>query len=36
MIRIRPYKPLDAKYMTEWINNEKDFAKWCANIPLRF
>lgn len=32
MIRIRPYKPLDAKYMTEWINNEEDFAKWCANL----
>lgn len=23
MVRIRPYKPLDAKDMTEWINNEK-------------
>lgn len=32
MIRIRPYKSLDAKYMTEWINNQKDFVKWYANL----
>lgn len=32
IVRIRPYKPLDAKDMTEWINNEKDFAKWCVNL----
>lgn len=39
MIRIRPYKQLDAKYITEWIKTEKDFAKWCANsinYPLTY
>lgn len=32
MIRLRPYKPLDSKYISKWITNEEDFAKWCANL----
>ena len=31
MIRLRQYKQIDADYISKWIDNEKDFAKWCAN-----
>lgn len=39
MIRIRPYKQCDAQYICQWIKNEEDFAKWCANLikyPLNY
>ncbi|NFG24739.1 GNAT family N-acetyltransferase [Clostridium botulinum] len=32
MIRIRPYKQIDAKHIVNWIKCEKDFVKWCANL----
>ncbi|ADL52270.1 GNAT family N-acetyltransferase [Clostridium cellulovorans] len=32
MLRLRPYKISDAKYMINWIKDEKTFAKWCANL----
>lgn len=32
MLRLRPYKSCDAKYIIDWINNEEEFAKWCANL----
>jgi len=31
MLRLRPYKSCDAKYIVNWIDNEEDFVKWCAN-----
>ena len=39
MIRIRPYKQVDAEYISQWIKTEEDFAKWCANLlkyPLNY
>lgn len=38
MIRLRPYKQIDADYIIKWIDTEKDFTKWCANnikYPLK-
>ncbi len=32
MLRLRPYKLSDAKFIVKWIDNEKDFMKWCANL----
>ena len=32
MLRLRPYKSSDAKYIVKWIDNEEDFVKWCANL----
>lgn len=32
MIRLRPYNSNDAKNIVNWINNERDFVKWCANL----
>lgn len=32
MIRLRPFKSCDAKYIVRWIDNEEDFVKWCANL----
>ena len=32
MLRLRPYKSCDAKYIVKWIDNEEDFVKWCANL----
>lgn len=32
MLRLRPYKSCDAKYIVNWIDNEEDFVKWCANL----
>lgn len=32
MLRLRPYKSCDAKYIVNWIDNEKEFVKWCANL----
>jgi RimJ/RimL family protein N-acetyltransferase len=37
MIRLRPYKTGDAKYILNWIKDEKTFVLWCAykfNYPL--
>ncbi|MGL4874850.1 MAG: GNAT family N-acetyltransferase [Clostridium sp.] len=31
MIRIRPYKSCDAKYIIEWIKDEVAFRQWCAD-----
>lgn len=31
MIRLRPYKSQDAEYILQWVRNEEEFAKWCAN-----
>lgn len=30
MIRIRPYKVSDAKYLLQWQNDEYSFAQWCG------
>ncbi len=30
MLRLRPYKSSDAKYIIKWIKDEKSFAMWCA------
>lgn len=32
MLRLRPYKSCDAKYIVNWISNEEEFVKWCANL----
>ncbi len=29
MLRLRPYKSWDAKYIVNWIGNEEEFVKWC-------
>ncbi len=31
MLRLRPYKKCDAKYLLNWINDEKLFSMWSAN-----
>lgn len=31
MIRLRPYKKCDAKYIAGWIRDEVSFRKWCAD-----
>ncbi len=31
MLRIRPYKTGDAKYIKEWFVSEEDFQKWSCN-----
>jgi len=31
MIRLRPYKKCDAKYITTWMKDEVAFRKWCAD-----
>jgi len=31
MLRLRPYKLSDYKYILNWINDEIVFAQWCAN-----
>ncbi len=30
MLRLRPYKDCDAKYIADWITTEKSFYQWCA------
>lgn len=30
MIRLRPFKLSDAKYLLEWFDEEEGFVKWCA------
>ena len=30
MLRLRPYKPCDAKYIVSWIKDEVSFKKWCS------
>lgn len=32
MLRLRPYKPCDGKYIVKWITDEVSFVKWCANL----
>lgn len=32
MLRLRPYKKCDARYIVSWTKNEIDFRKWCADI----
>lgn len=32
MLRLRPYKPCDAKYIEKWITSEKMFYQWSAGI----
>ncbi len=38
MLKLRPYKSTDAKYIVNWIEDEKAFRLWCAdrfeNYPL--
>lgn len=38
MLRLRPYKKCDAKYIVSWIENEFAFRQWCAdrygNYPI--
>ncbi len=31
MLRLRPFKASDARYMLEWVKDEKAFTMWCAN-----
>lgn len=31
MLRLRPYKNCDAKYIVSWIENEFAFRQWCAD-----
>lgn len=31
MLRLRPYKNCDAKYIVSWIKDEVSFRKWCAD-----
>ena len=31
MLRLRPYKSCDAKYIVSWIKDEISFRKWCAD-----
>lgn len=31
MLRLRPYKKCDAKYIVSWIKDEVSFRKWCAD-----
>lgn len=31
MLRLRPYKPCDAKQIVSWIKDEVSFRKWCAD-----
>ncbi|MEG0295502.1 MAG: GNAT family protein [Clostridium sp.] len=31
MLRLRPYKKCDAKYIVNWIKDEVAFRKWCAD-----
>lgn len=31
MLRLRPYKNCDAKYIVNWIENEFAFHQWCAD-----
>lgn len=31
MLRLRPYKPCDAKYIVDWIIDEKQFFQWSAD-----
>lgn len=30
-LRLRPYKECDAKYVAEWIHDEKSFYQWSAD-----
>lgn len=32
MLRLRPYKPCDAKYVLNWIKDEVSFHKWCSTL----
>ena len=32
MLRIRPYKSNDSKFIVNWISTEEEFVKWCANL----
>ncbi len=32
MLRLRPYKPCDAKYIVSWIKDEVSFRKWCSTV----
>lgn len=31
MLRLRPYKSCDAKYIVSWMKDEISFRKWCAD-----
>ena len=38
MIRLRPYKLSDAKFLIDWVKDERIFTMWCANkfsYPLK-
>ncbi|MCJ7855221.1 GNAT family N-acetyltransferase [Lachnospiraceae bacterium NSJ-143] len=32
MLRLRPYKTSDCKYLKEWISGRDEFFKWCADL----
>lgn len=36
MLRLRPYKKCDAKYIVSWIKDERVFRKWCADRMERY
>lgn len=31
MLRLRPYKKCDARYIVQWVKDEVSFRKWCAD-----
>lgn len=31
MLRLRPYKSIDAKYIVSWMQDKRSFAMWCAD-----
>lgn len=32
MLRLRPYKTNDYKYMSNWLKNRREFCMWCADL----
>lgn len=34
MLRLRPYKKCDAKYIANWIKDEVSFRKWCIVLQI--
>lgn len=36
MLRLRPYKPCDARTITKWIKSEYAFRQWCADRYERY
>lgn len=30
-LRLRPYKPMDTRYIVTWVNDHDTFSAWCAD-----